>query len=604
MAEPPVAHPPVAPAPAASTPVQGELALPAPPASGDVPLVPVRMVNEWVYCPRLAFLEWVEGEWADSADTEAGRRVHARVDRGSGALPPPAAGAGADAGADGGAGGDAGESGAAPFVTRAVTLSSERLGIVAKIDVIEGEDGRVVPVDYKKGRRPHVDKGAYEPERVQVCAQALILEDSGYAVEEAALWFAASRERVRVELDDELRAATRRAIGELRLAAAAGRRPPPLVDSPKCVRCSLAGICLPDEVNFFRKGHAPRPLNPSAEPALPLYVQQPGARVRKDGETLLVEADDTATRVKLIDVSELAVFGPVGVTTPTLHELMRREVPVAWYSTGGWLMGHTVGVGTKNVDLRIAQYRAAFDEARARRLARGLVRAKVLNSRTMLRRNWKDDADGAARDEAHGRLTRLAERAPTAADAGQLLGLEGEAAAVYFAAFERMIAPERRVADRPFRFDKRDRRPPPDPVNALLSFSYALLTRTFLATLASVGFDPYLGFYHRPRHGRPALALDMMEPFRPLVADSTVLTAVNNGEVDAGGFVVSGAGCAMTPPTRKALIAAYERRLAQETTHPLFGYRVSMRRLIEVQCRLLARHLMGEIDDYPHYLPR
>ncbi|RME97239.1 MAG: CRISPR-associated endonuclease Cas1, partial [Alphaproteobacteria bacterium] len=184
-----------------------------------------------------------------------------------------------------------------------------------------------------------------------------------------------------------------------------------------------------------------------------------------------------------------------------------------------------------------------------------------------------------------------------------LLGLEGEAAAIYFRCFDRLIAPEKAVLPA-FGFAQRNRRPPADPVNALLSFAYALLARTWLTTLAAVGFDPYRGFYHRPRHGRPALALDMMEPFRPVLADSVVLQVINNGEVASDGFTVRGTACTMTSATRKALIAAYERRLNQETTHPVFGYRVAMRRLIEVQARLLGRHLDGEITAYPHYLPR
>jgi CRISPR-associated protein Cas4 len=231
------------------------LELPAPPTTAETPLLPVRMVNEYVYCPRLAFLEWVDSEWADSGDTEEGRRAHVRGDAGGGKLPTPA------------------EINAKPdFVARSVTLASEQLGIIAKMDLIEGEDGTVTPIDTKKGKRPHVAEGAYEPERVQVCAQSLILEEAGYRVADGAIWYARSRERVRIALDDELRAKTRTAISNLRLAAAAGRLPPPLVDSPKCTKCSLAGICLPDEVTFFRKGLPPRPLNPSADTALPLYV--------------------------------------------------------------------------------------------------------------------------------------------------------------------------------------------------------------------------------------------------------------------------------------------------------------------------------------------
>ncbi len=367
------------------------LELPAPPATAETPLVPVRMVNEYVYCPRLAFLEWVDSEWADSGDTEEGRRAHVRVDAGGGKLPAPAE---IDDKPD--------------FVIRSVTLASEALGIIAKMDLVEGEDGAVTPVDTKKGKRPHVPEGAYEPERVQVCAQALILEDAGYKVADGAIWYAGSRERVRIALDDELRAKTRTAISSLRLTAAAGRLPPPLVDSPKCTKCSLAGICLPDEVAFFRRGLAPRPLNPSADTALPLYVQEPGARVTKSGEVLVVETEEKKTEVSIGDVSELVLHGPVSLTTPALGALLREEIPVTYASTGGWVLGHTISTGHRNVAIRIAQSRFAFDERRSLAFARSLVAAKIRNCRVFLRRNFKagDEAERDAAIEAPMRRPR------------------------------------------------------------------------------------------------------------------------------------------------------------------------------------------------------
>ena len=407
------------------TPQQGELPLEAPPLPEDAPFLPARMVNEYVYCPRLAYLEWVQGEWAESADTVEGAHVHRRVDREDRPLPP------ADVLAE-----------QERPRTRSVTLSSRRLGLVAKIDMVESDGETVVPVDYKRGKRPHVPAGAYEPERVQLCVQGL----------------------------------------------------------------------------------------------LPLYVQANNARLAKKGETITItEEDGPTTTARLIDVSQVVLMGNVRMTTPCLHELMRREIPVTWHSYGGWFLGHTVGLGHKNVELREAQYRASFTPAISLAVSRSLVAAKVRNSRTMIRRN---------------------------------------------------------------------RRPPTDPVNALLSFAYAMLTRTFTVTLSAIGFDVYRGFYHRPRYGRPALALDLMEPFRPIVADSTVLQAINNGEVRPDDFLHGGAGTALKPGGRKRFIAAFERRLAQETTHPIFGYRLTMRRLIEVQGRLFGRFLMGEIKDYPHYLPR
>jgi CRISP-associated protein Cas1 len=564
-------------------PAQTELPLPAPPLPADMPPLPARMVNEYQYCPRLAYLMWVQGEWSDSADTVEGRFRHRRVESAS-AFP---------------------EAEALPedarLHARSLTLSSERLGLIAKIDLIEAEDGKVTPVDYKRGRRPHVAAGAYEPERVQLCVQGLLLEEQGYRCDEGVLYFCDSRERVRVPFGEDLRRTTLDAVHGLRLTAASGRIPPPLEDSPKCPRCALVGICLPDEVAFLKRGLIqPRPLAVAREDALPLYVQATGARIRKSGETLEITVEDgPATKARLIDTSQLVLIGNVGITTPCLHELMRREIPVTFMSHGGWFLGHTIGAGHKNVELRTAQYQRSFEPAFCLRFARELVAAKIRNARTLLRRNFKgDDAPSAALAE----LRHLAERAPHAREPGELLGIEGQAGAVYFGHFGRVLTPE--AAAFGFDFTKRNRRPPSDPVNALLSFAYALLTRTLTVTLAAVGFDPYRGFYHQPRYGRPALALDLMEPFRPLLADSAVMAAINNGEVRPSDFIHAAGAAALKSEGRRRFIATFERRLEQEMTHPLFGYRLSYRRLLEVQARLLGRYLQGEIPEYPQIVTR
>jgi CRISPR-associated endonuclease Cas1/CRISPR-associated protein Cas4 len=558
-----------------------------PETGADLPLLPVRMINEYQYCPRLAYLEWVQGEWADSADTVEGRHVHRRVDKPGGDLP------------------------SAEQMTeqtrvhaRSVTLSSHRIGLIAKLDLIEGDDGAVVPVDYKRGKRPHVAHGAYDPERVQLCAQVLILREQGYRCDAGAIYFSESRERVSVEIDADLEALTLNAIAGTRLIAAGGQIPEPLNDSPKCPRCSLVGICLPDEVNFLRRGDTPpRPLVVMRDEALPVYVQARSAKVAKSGETLEIFVEDEKARsVRLNEVSQLVLMGSVYLTTPSLHELMAREIPVTWMSYGGWFLGHTVGLGHKNVELRAAQYRASFDERSCLRLARGLVVAKIQNCRTQLRRNWKDGEipppilDGFAQDIEAARHARgLAE----------LLGVEGNAAARYFGHFDGAL---RSVAagqgDFDFDFNGRNRRPPTDPVNALLSFAYSMLVRTFSVTVSAVGLDPYRGFYHRPRYGRPALALDLMEPFRPLIADSVVMQVINNGEVKPADFIRAAGGVALSDDGRRHFIAAFERRLSHETTHPLFGYRLSYRRLIELQARLLGRFLLGELDDYPNFVTR
>ena len=568
---------------AESSPVQTALRLPPLRHDGDTPLIPARILNEFVYCPRLAYLEWVQKEWEDSSDTVKGRHVHRRVDKQGGSLPEPD--------------GEVKEL----QVARSVELSSKKLNLIAKIDLVESADGNVTPVDYKRSKRPHVARRAYDPERVQLCAQGLLLREHGYECSEGILYFSGSRERVRVPFDDELVELTRHSLETLRSVVGAGRIPPPLEDSPKCPRCSLVGVCLPDETNLLRlASENVRPLSVRHTRALPIYVQSQRGKVAKKGERLAITKDDQETAyARLAETSQLVVMGNVYVTTPTLHELMRRNIPVTWQSYGGWFLGHTVGSGHANVELRTAQYKGSFEDQVCLRLARGWVRAKIRNSGTLLRRNWRrnDDVKPVLTD-----LKRLADKAGRARELNTLLGVEGAAAARYFQHFTGML---KQCGDSDlFEMNNRNRRPPTDPVNALLSFGYALLTRTIVVVLSATGFDPYRGFFHQPRYGRPALALDMMEPFRPLIVESAVITAINNGEVRPHDFVRRATGVNLTGAGRKRFISTFERRLGQEVTHPLFGYRVEYRRLLEIQARLLGRFLLGETPDYPNFITR
>lgn len=586
-------------------PAQRELPLTFPELAADAPLIPVRMINEYVYCPRLAYLEWVQGEFAHNADTLEGAVSHRRVDTPGGKLP-------TNPEAD------------EKIHARSISLSSLRLGITARLDLVEGEGGSVTPVDYKRGKRPHVPAGAYDPERVQICAQGLLLREHGFSCDSGVIYFVASKERVLVAFDDELIEQTIDAASALRGIAQSGRIPPPLEDSPKCPRCSLVGICLPDEIRFLhRPTSEPRPLFPSIEDALPLYVQSPRAFIRKDGEVFAVEVDhEKLVEARIRDVSQIAVFGNTMLSSAALHECFSRSIPVSWHSYGGWFIGHTVGTGHHNVETRTFQYGASFDPQKCLRIARGWVAAKIANSRTLLRRNWRgllesehdnpvdlteqpnSDREGdRAPDDLLRALREDATHAAKAATLEALLGIEGAAASRYFRHFAAMLRTD--VAPSlTFDFLGRNRRPPRDPVNALLSFGYAMLTREMTIALSATGLDPYRGFYHQPRFGRPALALDMMEPFRPLIADSVSLMAINNGEVRPTDFVNAAGSCNLTDSGRKRYIASFERRMQQEVTHPIFKYRISYRRLLEVQARLLIRFLSGEIDEYPNFVTR
>jgi CRISPR-associated protein Cas1 len=197
------------------------------------------------------------------------------------------------------------------------------------------------------------------------------------------------------------------------------------------------------------------------------------------------------------------------------------------------------------------------------------------------------------------RLSHLGRKSIHATDMASLLGVEGVAAKAYFAALAGLLK-----QGAPFDFEGHNRRPPRDPINALISYLAAILVKELTIALSAVGLDPMVGFYHQPRYGRPSLALDLAEEFRPLVVDSVVLTLVNHGEIGEGHFVRRAGAVALTPPGRKAVIAAFERRMDTLVTHPVFRYRVSYRRVLAVQSRLLARTVLGEIPEYPSFCTR
>lgn len=597
------------------------------PLVADPPeLVPARMVNEVLYCERLMYLEWAQGEWADNAFTVDGNAVHARADVAGGALPPAPAKSSGPSDDDSDA---SEEEELFPYRARSLWLSSEELGLTAKIDVVDGDSsGVVVPIEYKRGAAPDVPEGAHLPERAQVCVHVLLLRAHGYACDHGEIYFARSKRRVRIEIDDALVELTRQAARRAKELTSRGIAPPPLVDSPRCVDCSLVGICLPDETNLLR-GLEPRAekegttdgqpdpmqefwpieeddgasadvelrrLHPARDDRLPLYVQEQGARITLSGEELVIKGKTQEARARLPNLSHVSLFGNVQMTTQALRETLDRGINVSFFSTGGWFYGRATGFDSKNVELRVAQHRTLADEEVCLRLARGIIASKIRNSRTLLRRNHPDPPDVTLFE-----LEQLAKKAEGASSLGSLLGIEGTAARSYFAAFAGMF---KGAALGTFDLDGRNRRPPRDPVNALLSFAYALLTKELTQTIASAGLDPLLGFYHQPRFGRPALALDLMEEFRPIVADSTVLSAINNGVVGPSDFVVHPTGVALRPHGRRRFLLAYERRMDQLVTHPVFGYRVSYRRVLEVQTRLFGRFLLGEIPSYPEFRTR
>jgi CRISP-associated protein Cas1 len=584
------------------------LRLPLVPAEGNTKSpIPARMINEVLYCERLLYLEYVQGEWAENEYTADGQRVHRRVNEQEKALkPPPEEGEPTEE---------------RPYVARSVWLSSDKLGIAAKIDLVEVDGGQVIPVEYKRSKRPDVPEGAYLPELAQVCAQVLLLREHGYACDHGEIYYAQDRQRVELPISEGLIARTLEAAARVRALADSGLMPPPLEDSPKCHGCSLVGICLPDETRALAEGPPPpveleedpamdlgddpwglaagleRPVRrmfPARDDRLPVYVQSQGASVRLEGERLIIQTKgENAREARLSNTSHVSLYGSVHMTMPALRTLMERGIPVLFFSYGGWFGGQAIGHDSKNVELRLAQYAATQNRERCLNLARGFVSSKILNCRTLLRRNHSA-ADAVALSE----LKQLARKARSAEALESLLGIEGTAARRYFGEFAGMLTGEGKDQ---FDLDGRNRRPPRDPVNALLSFCYSLLSKELVLALRTVGLDPMLGLYHQPHFGRPSLALDLMEEFRPVVADSVVIGVLNNKVVQTDDFVRAAGAVSLTQPARKRVILAFERRMDQLVTHPVFDYRISYRRVLEVQARLLSRVLLGELPRYPEF---
>jgi CRISPR-associated protein Cas1 len=566
--------------------------------------LPARMLNEYVYCPRLFFYEWVEGLFRESADTLEGKYEHRRVDKGTGGLP------------------DAAEE---KIHARSVTLSSERLRVIARIDLVELSGGTATPVDYKHGRPRETKDGLelWPADRVQLAVQGLILRENGYTSDEGVVYYASTRQRVRVAFDDTLMAETEHAAAAAWALATEGSTPAPLVDSPKCPGCSLVGICLPDETTELQQaapasGEAVQlplfaeklPRKPALrevrrliaprQESRPVYLNTQGLRVGKSGEVLQArERDELKQEIRIGETCQVNLMGNVQISTQAVQALCEAGVPICYFSQGGWFYGITTGLNSKNIFTRRAQFRRAEDEGFARALARSLVAGKIRNQRTLLQRNHLEPDASALLG-----LKQMAEAAERARDLEELLGIEGNAARIYFGEFAGMIKVEDEGRALAFDFEGRNRRPPRDPVNALLSLAYSVLVKDCTIACYAVGLDPYLGYYHQPRFGRPALALDLVEPFRPLIADSAVLTAINTRMVAPGDFVKAGPSVALTTEGRKGFFRAFELRMDTLVTHPVFEYRVSYRRLLEVQARLLGRLVEGEIGEYPVFVTR
>ena len=334
-----------------------------------------------------------------------------------------------------------------------------------------------------------------------------------------------------------------------------------------------------------------------------LYVMTQGAYLSKEGETVVVKADgDVRLRVPVHTIGSVVCFGNVGCSPFLMGFCAENQVGLSFLTEHGRFLARVQGPVSGNVLLRREQYRRADDLDASAEVAKAILAGKIANCRAVLQRAIRDHAEkineGAMR-HAVLRLTRQIELIEGNHSLDQLRGFEGDSAHIYFDAFDHLIVAQKDA----FSFDERNRRPPLDNVNCLLSFVYTLVMHDARSALETVGLDPAVGFLHRDRPGRPGLALDLMEEFRPFIADRLVLSLINLQQVQAKGFKKMDSGAVvMGDDTRKAVLVAYQERKREEITQPFLGEKVMIGLLFHVQALLMARYLRGDLDGYPPFI--
>jgi CRISPR-associated protein Cas1 len=542
----------------------------------DVP-VRVMALHALVYCERLFYLEEVEELRVADEAVWAGRTLHQQLEPEEEGI-------------------------------ESLTLESEVFGLRGRVDVVRQRDGEILVVEHKRGRALRDKKGlawAWEPDFVQVCAYVLLVEEHlGRPVRRGRLRYHKDNAVVTIEVGPRERERVLAEVARARALRAAPARPAVTTEANKCVKCSLAPVCLPEEARLALAlgREAPAEEQPSPVRLFPpdterrsLHAMTQGTQVGlRRGRFSVSQTREVLDESPIREVSDLVVWGNVQITTQALRGCADEQIPVHYFTTAGSWAGTFAGPGLA-VQRRVRQYAGLADGATRLHLARRLIQAKIDHQLHFLLRatRGQDAAPQRARLEPALSAIRSALRsARRAEDEQALMGYEGEAARAYFGALPTLLAAQVNEAMHP---DGRSRRPPRDRFNALLSFLYAQLYRDVLGAIIRVGLEPALGLLHAPRTAAPPLALDLMELWRVPVVDMAVVGAVNRQQFDpVQDFVVAGPQVWLSESGKAKAIELYERRKHEEYTHPKLGYGCSYLRWMEVEVRLLEKEWCGE----------
>jgi CRISP-associated protein Cas1 len=528
----------------------------------------VSALHALAYCPRLFYLEEVEELYTQDAAVFAGRRLHAELEKQE------------DEEWD------------------ELFLESDELGLRGRVDALRTRDRQTIPYEHKRGkaaRDEHKQPQAWESDRLQILAYAFLIESAlGIPIQEGRIRYHADNVLVHVPLDDVGRAEVRAAIARARELRASAHRPPVTENERLCARCSLAPVCLPEEARLAHdREWQPIRLFPKDDERQIVHVLNPGTNVGRTGEQLkIAKRGEPVEIVPAKQVGQVVLHSFSQISTQALHFCASEGIGVHFVSGGGRYVG-SLDYRRGSIQRRIRQYGALSDGDLCLELARKLVNCRGQGQRKFLMRGQRGVEEvPEVLKQAIAQMKVVLKQVDKAKSVESLLGIEGNLAALYFGALPALISGNIPLE---MHFNGRNRRPPRDRFNALLSFGYAMLLKDVMNAILVVGLEPALGFYHQPRSQAAPLALDLMEIFRVPLVDMVVMGSINRGQWDVkADFEVRGQQVWLSDAGRTKLINLYEKRKEETWKHPVTGYSLTYRRLLELEVRLLEKEWNGE----------
>lgn len=547
------------------------------PAQIDSDLIRVSALHALAYCSRLFYLEEVEELYTQDAAVFAGRRLHVELEK------------------------QEGEEWESLF------LESAELGLRGQVDALRIRDGQLIPYEHKRGRSARDEQNqpqAWESDRLQILAYAYLMEMAlGIPIPEGRIRYHADNVLVHVPLDDAGRAAVREAIQQARVLRQSPLRPPVTENERLCARCSLAPVCLPEEARLANdREWQPIRLFPEDDERQCVHILGPGARVGRSGSRLkITHKDQTEEFISSQQTAQVVLHGFSQISTQAIHFCAEAGIGIHFISGGGRYVGSLDPRGG-SIQRRIRQYQALTQPEMCLRLAQKLVACRGQSQRKFLMRPGGASSRPPQVEHAIEQMKRVLKQVNKADSLASLRGLEGNIAALYFAALPYKLVD---TVPQEMRFTERNRQPPKDRFNALLGFGYALLLKDVMNAILTVGLEPALGFYHQPRSQAPPLALDLMEIFRVPLVDMPIVASINRGQWDpAVDFTIRGEQVWLSDEGRKKLISIYEQRKQEKWKHPVTRYSLTYRRSLELEVRLLEKEWMGETDLFAELVVR